>query len=575
MKARDYEVVEERFNINVNVFGYENKAFPLYVSKKSNEQVLNVLLISSEQNSHCVFIKNFNRLMYSKIKHRDRKHFCMPCLQNFSSREILNNHRERCLLINDTQAVKYETGIIKFKNYEKQIPIPFKIYSDTECLLKRINISEGNYTKLYQKHIPNSIAAKLVCIDNKFTLPTIIFEGKNRVNKFIKWIFEQQKQINQIINEHFNKKLKMTIANENNYQNAQDCWICNEKLDETKVRDHCHIAGKYRGAAHSKCNLKLKIPRKIPIIFHNLEEYDGHIIFKELNNFNDIDIQVIPKTSEKYMSIIVNRNVFLDSLQFCKESLDKLASNLNNEDFKYLLLEFRINKLEILKRKDAYPYEWVDSYEKFNHQELPPKACFYSSINDGKRGKGDGNISNNQYLHLKSVWKEFNFNIFRDFRNHYLKKDVLLLADVFEKFISASLKNHNLDPCHYFSTPGLSWDAMLKMIKVELEKISKPDIHLFIEKGMRGGISYVAKRYSKANNKYCPDYDKTKPEKYIAYIDMNNLYGYAMSEYLPYGGFKWIKNNSQIINKILNRRDHSLHGYFLEVDLDYPENLHH
>ena len=124
--------------------------------------------------------------MFSKTKHKDRKHFCMSCLQHFSSREILNNHRERCLLINDTQAVKYETGIIKFKNYEKQIPIPFKIYADTECLLKRINISEGNYTKLYQKHIPNSIAAKLVCIDNKFTLPTIIFEGKNCINKFIK-----------------------------------------------------------------------------------------------------------------------------------------------------------------------------------------------------------------------------------------------------------------------------------------------------------------------------------------------------------------------------------------------------
>ena len=115
---------------------------------------------------------------------------------------------------------------------------------------------------------------------------------------------------------------------------------------------------------------------------------------------------------------------------------------------------------------------------------------------------------------------------------------------------------------------------MLKMIKVELEKISNPDIHLFIEKGMRGGISYAAKRYSKANNKYFPDYDKTNSEKYIAYIDVNNLYRCAVSEYLPYGGFKWIRNNNQIINKILNKRDHSLHGYFLEVDLDYPENLH-
>ena len=155
----------------------------------------------------------------------------------------------------------------------------------------------------------------------------------------------------------------MTAENEKNYKSSQDCWIYNEKLDAAKVRDHCHITGYYRGAAHNKCDLNLKISKKLPIIFHNLEGDDGHIIFKELNNFDNIDIQVIPKTSEKYMSIIVNRNVFLDSLQFCKESLDKLASNLNNEDFKYLLLEFRINKLEILKRKDAYPYEWVDSYE--------------------------------------------------------------------------------------------------------------------------------------------------------------------------------------------------------------------
>ena len=249
----------------------------------------------------------------------------MSCLQNFTTKEILNNHRERCLLINETQAVKYETGIIKFKNYEKQIPIPFKIYADTECLLKRINIDEGKYTKSYQKHIPNSIGAKSVCIDNRFTLPAIIFEGKNCINKFIKLIFRQQEQINQIITNHFNKKLKMTTEDENNYQNSQNCWICNEKLDTDKVRDHCHITGKSRGAAHSQCNLKLKIPKKLPIIFHNLEGYNGHLIFKELNNFT-VDIQVIPKTSEKYMSIIVNRHItFLDSNQFYKGSLDSHA----------------------------------------------------------------------------------------------------------------------------------------------------------------------------------------------------------------------------------------------------------
>ena len=191
MKARDYEIIEERFNINVKVFGYENRVFPLYLSKKSNKQELNVLLISNEEKSHYVFIKNFNRLMYSKTKHQHKKHFCMPCLQNFTTKEILNSHRERCLLINDTQAVNYETGTIKFKNFNKQIPTPFKIYADSECLLKKVNINKGGYTKLYQKHIPNSIGAKLVCIDNEFTLPTKIFTGSNSIKELIKWVVEQ------------------------------------------------------------------------------------------------------------------------------------------------------------------------------------------------------------------------------------------------------------------------------------------------------------------------------------------------------------------------------------------------
>ena len=233
MKAPDYEIIEERFEINVNIFGYESKVFPLFVSKKSNEQVLNVLLIRNEDKSHYAFIKDFNRLMFSRTKHKDKKHFCMSCLESFTTKEILNNHRERCLLINNTQGVKHESGIIKLKNYEKQIPIPFKIYADAGCFLKRIIIDEGKYTKLYQKQIPNSYIT-LVCIDNRFTLPTKIFTGKNCINKFIHWNFAQQERINQIIKQNLNGKLKITIEDEKKYQDFQDCWICNEKLDETK-----------------------------------------------------------------------------------------------------------------------------------------------------------------------------------------------------------------------------------------------------------------------------------------------------------------------------------------------------
>ena len=137
------------------------------------------------------------------------------------------------------------------------------------------------------------------------------------------------KNNNQITDNHFNKKLNMSQEDENNYKNSEICLICNQKIIKNKVRDHCHITGKFRGPAHKECNSKLRITRKLPIIFHNLEGYDGHIIFKELNNFDNIDIQVIPKSSEKYMSIVINRNIiFLDSLQFLKASLDSLAENL-------------------------------------------------------------------------------------------------------------------------------------------------------------------------------------------------------------------------------------------------------
>ena len=129
-----------------------------------------------------------------------------------------------------------------------------------------------------------------------------------------------------------------------------------------------------------------------------------------------------------------------------------------------------------------------------------------------------------------------------DYHDHYLKKDVLLLADIFERFIDPCLKLYKLDPCHYFSSPGLSWDAMLKMTGVELEKISDIDMYLFIEKGLRGRISYTAKTYAEANNKYMKNDDPTKPSKYIRYLDMNDLYGWAMSGYFPYGGFKCLKN---------------------------------
>ena len=148
----------------------------------------------------------------------------------------------------------------------------------------------------------------------------------------------------------------MTNEDEEIYNNSHICWICKEELNTDKIRDYSTNTGKFRGASHSKCNKNLGIPKKLPIIFHNLEVYDAHIIFKELNNFN-VDIEVIPKTIDNYRNINnrTNRNItFTDSLQLYKGSLDTLASNLEDKDFKHLMSEFSAHKLEILKKKKMH-----------------------------------------------------------------------------------------------------------------------------------------------------------------------------------------------------------------------------
>ena len=154
-----------------------------------------------------------------------------------------------------------------------------------------------------------------------------------------------------------------------------------------------------------------------------------------------------------------------------------------DKDFKYLIEEFGSENLEILKQKCDYPYECMNSFERFNEEKLPAGKYFYSSTKDEKIGDdgkiSDGHISLKDYLTCKRTWDKFEMNNMSNYHDHYLKKDVLLLADVFEKFIGTCLEYYGLDPCHYFSSPGLRWDAMLKVTDIKLEKTSDIDKYLF------------------------------------------------------------------------------------------------
>ena len=378
------------------------------------------------------------------------------------------------------------------------------------------------------------------------------------------------------MNKQFNKTLIMSENEEYLFQQSNSCWICKKLIDndEEEVRNHCHVNGKFRGAAHWSCNIDLQLTKNVPVIFHNLRGYESHLIFCELDKF-DLKISVIPNGLEKYTAFFFNKNlVFIDSIQFMSSSLDKLVKSLSDEDFKYLVEELGSENLELLKQKDAYTYKYMNSFERFNEKKLLTRKDFFSSIKKGKIGDNSkisgGHISVKDCLTCEKICDKFEMKNMGDYHDYFLKKDVLLSADVFEKFIDPCLKFYGLDPCHYFSSAGLSWDAMLKVTGVKLEKISDIDKHLFIEKGLRGEISYIAKRYAKANNKYMNYYDPKKPSTFISYLDTNNLYGWAMTGY-PYEGFEWLKNICEI--DVMSVSEKSPIGYFLEVDLKHPDEL--
>ena len=277
-----------------------------------------------------------------------------------------------------------------------------------------------------------------------------MYRGKNAVFNFIRSIFREHGYCRGVINKHFNKNLLMSADENENFERTNICWICGKLIDpnDNKVRDHCHITGKYRGAAHWSCNINLKISKNVSVIFHNLKGYDSHLIFEELNKF-DYRVSVIPNGLEKYMSFSLNNLVLIDSMLFMNSSLDKLVKNLSDSDFKCLSKVFSGEKLELVKKKGIYPYEYFNSFKKFKECKLPDIDKIFSSIKDC-------GISEKEYQRALDVWNVFEIKILGQYHDLYLKTDLLLLCDVFENFISVCLEYYCLDPCHYISSPGLS-----------------------------------------------------------------------------------------------------------------------
>ena len=581
-------------NIAITVFGFneKNKVYPLRVSEHVYNREHNIILLLIERNgeNHYCLVKNSSRLLSKQISaHKEGTHICYRCLNPFWTHKSLEKHWEYC---RNHEAVKInmpEKGtMLRFKHHERSDRVPFIIYADTEALIEEMHNCDPNpqnsYTKKYQKHEPISFSYYIRSFDdNVYKSKLRKYTGEDAMEKFVEWIEEDVKEIANI------PDVEMIFGPDelNQFNSATKCWICNEEFDDTadekgyrkneKVKDHCHYTGRFRGAAHNSCNLKYKKPKFIPVVFHNLSGYDSHLFIKNLG-YTDGNIDCIPNNEEKYISFTKNTVTgsytnkegktkpikhkirFIDSFKFMSTSLESLVNNLPDDAFNNLERYYKGEKLNLVKGKGVYPYEYMDSLERFKENKLPPKEAFYSRL------MGEG-ISNEDYERAKKVWKVFGMKTLQDYHDLYNVTDVLLLADVFENFRNICLDNYKLDPAHYFTAPGLAWDACLKITNVELELLSDIDMLLMIEKGIRGGVSMISNRHGKANNKYMgKSFIDTIISTYIMYLDANNLYGWAMSKPLPTHGFEWMK--------VDELETWELHSCILEVDLEYPKSLH-
>ncbi|XP_070169344.1 uncharacterized protein [Polyergus mexicanus] len=291
-------------------------------------------------------------------------------------------------------------------------------------------------------------------------------------------------------------------------------------------------------------------------IFHNLSGYDSHFIIKEIATAFEDSVNVLPITKEKYISFTKHvkdtveksdwrRDIklrFIDSYKFLSTCLEKLASFPNNDKLQTLKPKFQnlsIKEVNLLRRKGVFPYKYIDD------TCLPSRESFYNFLT------GD-TVSESDYAHAENVWRRFSLRTLGEYSDLYLKTDVLLLADIFENFRNKCIESYGLDPLYYYTLPGYTWDAMLTHTNLTFELLIDIDMVMFIEREIHGGLSQCSGRYARANNKYTPFYDLSKPSSYMMYFDVDDISDFDVNA---------IASDSPT-------------GYIFEVDLEYPQHLH-
>jgi hypothetical protein len=612
----DIPKYEELNKICINIYVIrDNLFFPEYRSEYKYDEKINLLLLEEGEIKHFAFIKNLSRIRnHLSTDKSHKKYDCDNCFaKSFKTQLLLDEHLKLCLNNKrcKVELPKVGENIMKFIHENNEFKHPFDIQADFESTLlkvvKRDDEDEevkDKSTSVYQKHVPNSFGFKYNCLHEEHSEPIYIYNNKDPKMVVKKWVEELEKLAKKSYDLLQKNKTNIIMSEEQkkkhaDNKNCNNCK-CEYKENNKKIRHHDHITGEFIDTLCHDCNLKFQYKRFLPVYLHNLKGYDSHLFIRSLYEYGykqegkDI-ISCIPNNEERYISFSKQIKVseykdyktdkmipimfeirFIDTFAFMASSIDSLCNNLKDgcktindlrKVFKKTSEEFtNDDDFNLMIQKGVYPYDYIDNYERLNESKLPKKKKFYSKLNYS-------DCSDEDYNRAQKVWKHFKCQKLMNYHNLYLKSDVLLLADIWNNFRNVCYENYKLDCTYYYTAPSLSWDSMLRKTNIKLELLTDIDMVNFVENGIRGGLSQISKRYAEANNKYMKNYDTEKEDSYITYLDANNLYGGAMSEYLPYEGFKWNKEkwDTERISELDNKGDK---GYLFNVDLHIPEKLH-
>lgn len=584
---KKFEKTHSHLNVNINVLGTDGKdVYPLLRSEGSN--FFNIFLIlyywtsGTNLTGHYAVITNLDQFCkhtytynLKSLSHKSSytAFRCPNCLASFKNQLNYSEHAEYCFK-NELQCQKLPLdSIIKFKHINNQNLSPLALFFDFEAInaspTKVCNCAQKAHCVCKTKNIftQKPICWHLIAItrENKVILSKA-YSGENANIKLLDTLLTIEKTFLEYIS--LNNTMIFSDKDKVEFLEATICHICQRDLGCDKVRDHDHITGKYLGAAHNECNLNRRETKYIPIFAHNFSKYDSHFLLQALSDDSRITVlRALPNNSQHLKTLRINSYVFLDTLDFLQGSLDTLVQELPTNFIFNILKQSRIyslipeDKTFELFKKGEYCYEWATSLAKLKETtELPPLKAFFSKLTNK-------NISLDQYNHAQRMFNLFQCKSMLDYTLAYCELDVFLLAEVFFAFRAEIFSAFSLDCCRYMSLPQLTFDAMLKKTGVILKNVKTIDQYLFIESGIRGGVSFINQRYAKEDFSNDPSYQ-------IVYIDANNLYGGSQSKYLPTGDYDWVPPSlfSQI--DFLNWPEHSSHGFILEVDLDYPSSLH-